>query len=179
MVDKGINTGPLTVISPDEIIDLGNILSLLKFDSSLEIFVDTLNSDYIFCKSKLSRGPSRVTRIGLLAIQPMAHKGSQTKELLQQRLENHKCYWTCHVPLESAAPSATTPNTTALAATKPVFQMDFSSSNTTTSKSMAQNTLEKSHTKPTLQEICQTKPTQPSLFVPPVKRHKLASILKK
>ena len=78
MVHKTTNTEPLIVISRDEIIDLGNKLSLLTFDSSLKIFVDTLNNDYVFCKPKLARGPFSVPQIGLLAAQPATHKGSHS-----------------------------------------------------------------------------------------------------
>ena len=48
--DKSTNTEPLIVITPDEILELGEKLSLLTFDKSLKIFVDTLNSDIVFCK---------------------------------------------------------------------------------------------------------------------------------
>ena len=78
--DKSTNTEPLIVITPDEILELGQKLSLLTFDKSLKIFVDTLNSDIVFCKPDLARKASPTTQISLLTAQPTVNRSSQTNK---------------------------------------------------------------------------------------------------
>ena len=181
MVDKATNTEPLIVISPDEILDLGNKLSLLTFEKNLKIFVDTLNSEYIFCKPKLSRGPSPTTQIGLLSAQPAASRGSQTKHLhgsptpreaMTSNMQN-SCTPTTSVAVSTTShlPSMNNHNTSEMdTATAP--PMPNSGSILGNKSCIPTNN-------PSLEEMCQRKPTRPSLFVPPCKRNKLASILKK
>ena len=78
--DKSTNTEPLIVISPDEILELGEKLSLLTFEKSINIFVEALHTDIVFCKPDLARKTSPTTQIGLLAPQPTTNRGCQTKQ---------------------------------------------------------------------------------------------------
>ena len=176
MVDKATNTEPLIVISPDEILDLGNKLSLLTFDKNLKIFVDTLNSEYNFCKPKMSRCESPTTQIGLLAAQPAACKGSQTKSSPEFPSSNQPTL--LHVPdtLLPSDESAHDPPT------QDSVLMDTTSTPAPKepkgSESLNDTPVTPTAT-PTMEEMCQRKPTRPSLFIPPCKRNRLAAVLKK
>ena len=80
MEDKSTNTEPLIVLSPDEVIEMKDGLTIATFTKNLQIFVDTLQSDIVFCKPKLSRPDSPNTQIGILNILPSFHKDSQARK---------------------------------------------------------------------------------------------------
>ena len=80
MEDKSTNTELLIVLSPDEVIELKDGLTIATFTKNLQIFVNTLQSDIVFGKPKLSRPDSPNTQIGILNIPPSFHKGSQTRK---------------------------------------------------------------------------------------------------
>ena len=78
-VDKSTNTEPLIILSPDEVIDLQDGLTLLSYDKNIRIFVDTVSSNIVYCKPKLNKPDNPSTQIGILNMIPAFNKGSQTK----------------------------------------------------------------------------------------------------
>ena len=177
MVDKATNTEPLIVISPDDILELGEKLSLLTFDKSLKIFVDTINSNYIYCKPRLSRSSTPTTQIGLLNAQPSACKGSQTKITPDFPTIDPPTLLDMPTTLElnEAGPSTVEPEST----TQDIEVHPNSITPHTSGIETPSNINTSLHTTPTMEEMCQRKPTRPSLFIPPCKRTKLAAVLKK
>ena len=78
MVDKATNTEPLIILSPDEVVAFQDGLTIASFKESLNIFIETLNSDIIYCKPRLSRPSTPTTQIGLLNCQAGYSRGNQT-----------------------------------------------------------------------------------------------------
>ena len=160
--EKSTQTEPLIVISPDEVLELGEKLSLLTFDKGLRIFVDTLNSDIVFYKPNLTRSKSPTTQIGLLAAQPTANRGSQTKDvtseksskIIDQQEPLSMPQWDLNpAPMVSTPPAQ--PNAANI--TGP------SSEDTSTTTQMDRPKTDVHNTDirktPTLQEMCSRKPT--------------------
>ena len=77
--DKSTNTEPLIVLSPDKLIEFKGGLTIASFNSSLKIFVETLNSTIVMSKPNLESPPEPTTQIGLLKVQPTSSKANQTK----------------------------------------------------------------------------------------------------
>ena len=78
MVDKATNTEPLIILTPDEVVAFQDGLTVASFKESLNIFIETLNSDIIYCKPRLSRPATPTTQIGLLNCQAGYSRGNQT-----------------------------------------------------------------------------------------------------
>ena len=175
MVDKSTNTEPLIVITPDEILDLGEKLSLLTFDKGLKIFVDTVNSQYKFLKPNLSRSTTPTTQIGLLKAQPSACRGSQTKATADFPPQETPKLLSMPLDLPHLGPN---PHSSKQETPTLDTQVDISKTpqDIETGSQSPDNSLT---TNTTLEEMCQRKPTRPSLFIPPCKRTKLAATLKK
>ena len=63
-------------------------LTIASFKESLNIFIETLNSDIIYCKPRLSRPSTPTTQIGLLNCQAGYSRGNQTpKEAMDGPLD--------------------------------------------------------------------------------------------
>ena len=58
-------------------------------------------------------------------------------------------------------------------------QVEISTNSHTVTSATVSEEMDCTQAEPTLEDMCRRKPTRPSLFVPPLKRHKLAAILKK
>ena len=77
--DKRTNTKPLIVLSPDELIEFKDGLTIVSFNISLKILLETLNSTIVMSKPNLESPPEPTTQIGLLKVQPTSSKANQTK----------------------------------------------------------------------------------------------------
>ena len=178
--EKSTQTEPLIVISPDEVLELGEKLSLLTFDKGLKIFVDTLNSDIVFCKPNLARSKNPTTQIGLLAAQPTANRGSQTRD--ETKDESSKII-DQHQPLSMPQWDLNPTSMVSAPPTRPdaAHTIDPSSEDTSTTTQMdipiTDAHISDISKTPTLEEMCSRKPTRPSLFIPPQKRQKLLTHL--
>ena len=78
-MDKATNTEPLIILSPGELIEFQDGLTIASFSNSLKIFVETLNSTIVMSKPNLETPPEPTTQIGLLKVQPTGTKANQTK----------------------------------------------------------------------------------------------------
>ena len=76
--DKSTNSEPLIVLTPDELIEYRHGLTIVSFNNSLKIFVETLNSTIVMSKPYLESPPEPTTEIGLLKVQPTSSKANQT-----------------------------------------------------------------------------------------------------
>ena len=54
-VDKSTNIEPLIILSPNEVLEFEDGLTLLSYDENIRIFVDTVSSDIVYCKPKMSK----------------------------------------------------------------------------------------------------------------------------
>ena len=77
--DKGTQTEPLIILTPDELVSFSDGITIASFTNNIRIFVDTVNSTIVMSRPNLSTPPEPETQIGLLKIQPSASKGIQTK----------------------------------------------------------------------------------------------------
>ena len=82
--DKSTQTDPLIILTPDEIVEFRDGLTIASFTNNIRVFVDTINSQILMSRPNLSTPPEPSTQVGLLRIQPSASKGIQT------RLPNNK-----------------------------------------------------------------------------------------
>ena len=64
MIDKAVNTDPLIILSPDEVLQFQDGLTIASFTENLKIFVETINSDIMFCKPNLERPKTPTSQIG-------------------------------------------------------------------------------------------------------------------
>ena len=71
-------TEPLIILTPDEVVAFQDRLTVASFKESLNIFIETLHSDIIYCKPRLSRPVTPTTQIGLLNCQAGYSRGNQT-----------------------------------------------------------------------------------------------------
>ena len=97
---------PLIILSPDEVIDLQDGLTLLSYDKNIRIFVDTVSSNIVYCKPKLNKPDNPSTQIGILNMIPAFNKGSQTKKTTT----SHTAASNLHQ--ESSIPTKVSPNAT-------------------------------------------------------------------
>ena len=146
--------------------------------------MDTLNSDIVFCKPDLSRKSSPTTQIGLLAAQPTANHGSQTKQTPVENTpvkvnQHHLLHMLCldfHSTLED--PQPTTSTNTAITAVQ--CAQSESTMETTSVPTLNVDTEEAdTSVEVTLEQMRSRKPACPSLFVPPQKKPKIGSHLLK
>ena len=89
--DKATQTEPLIILTPDEISQFRDGLTIATFTNNIQIFVDTLNSQIIMSRPNLCTPPEPTTQVGLLRIQPSATKGSQTKTSPENTEESPTC----------------------------------------------------------------------------------------
>ena len=52
MVDEATNTEPLIILTPDEVVAFRDGLTIASFKESMNIFIETLNSDIMYCKPR-------------------------------------------------------------------------------------------------------------------------------
>ena len=89
MVDKVVNTDPLIILSPDEVLQFQDGLTIARFTESLKIFVETINSNIVFCKQNLEQPKTLASQIGPLSSLPGYSKTNQTKNHGRQSTSSH------------------------------------------------------------------------------------------
>ena len=77
--DKSTQTEPLIILTPDEITQFRDGLTIATFTNNIQVFVDTLNSQILMSRPNLSTPPEPSTQVGLLKIQSSASRSVQTK----------------------------------------------------------------------------------------------------
>ena len=87
-VDKGTQTEPLIILTPDELVSFSDGITIASFTNNIRISVDTVNSTIVMSRPNLSTPPEPETQIGLLKIQPSASKGIQTKPSVSTKMTN-------------------------------------------------------------------------------------------
>ena len=55
--DKATNTEPLIVLTPDELLNFQDGLTIASFTESVRIFIDTINSNIVMIKPRLETPP--------------------------------------------------------------------------------------------------------------------------
>ena len=78
--NKATNTDPLIILTPDEVTEFQDGLTIATFQKCLNIFIDTMNSDIVQSKARLSRPGTPSTQIGLLNCMAAFNKGTQADQ---------------------------------------------------------------------------------------------------
>ena len=133
-MDKRTNTEPLIILSTDEVLEFEDGLTLLSYNIYIRIFVDTVSSDIVYCKPKMSKPGSPSTQIGILNMLPAINKGNQTRKPVTAAKEamnphsttaNETSRSSCTTVTKASAPVSTSAHNTTEGTSTPLEPMDI------------------------------------------------------
>ena len=87
-VDKGTQTEPLIILTPDELVSFSDGITIASFTNNIRIFVDTVNSTIVMSRPNLSTSPEPETQIGLLKFSLVPQKGFKPNHQFPLKITN-------------------------------------------------------------------------------------------